>query len=221
MWVFINCDIENPTFGGPEKEKMTFGFQRSQNPHPCKPSKTFKDNVAKRCGIVEAVLAWAEKKAESDAAKHIEAKKKKRLHGIPELHDANDAGTEKSPECTLILAAGNAAKTLAAAGLDTIGRDAFGVLPLNDQLLSIANATYHRIRTSGAINKLISAIGLEYDKQYSTPDDFTALRYGKLMIMTDLEDQYGTRIKGTILNKHPVQFENTYINSLFLLSICR
>lgn len=58
---------------------MTLGLQRGQGRFACKTSIKFLANVANRCGIVELVLGWAEKKAESDAAKRIEAKKKTRI----------------------------------------------------------------------------------------------------------------------------------------------
>lgn len=50
--------------------------------------------------------------------------------GIPKLEDANDAGTNKSLECTLILTEGDSAKTMAVSGLAAIGRDKYGIFPL-------------------------------------------------------------------------------------------
>ena len=43
--------------------------------------------------------------------------KKSKLHGIPKLEDANEAGTRNSDKCTLILTEGDSAKSLAMAGL--------------------------------------------------------------------------------------------------------
>ena len=50
--------------------------------------------------------------------------------GIPKLEDANDAGTGRSMECTLILTEGDSAKTMAVSGISSIGRDKFGIFPL-------------------------------------------------------------------------------------------
>jgi DNA topoisomerase-2 len=48
-------------------------------------------------------------------------KKKSKLIGIPKLEDANDAGTAKSQDCTLILTEGDSAKTLAMSGIQIVG----------------------------------------------------------------------------------------------------
>lgn len=40
----------------------------------------------------------------------MKGSKKARILGIPKLEDANDAGTKKSEECTLILTEGDSAK---------------------------------------------------------------------------------------------------------------
>ena len=42
-------------------------------------------------------------------------------------------------------------------------------------------------------------IGLQYKKKYESMDDLKSLRYGKLMIMTD-QDQDGSHIKGLVIN---------------------
>lgn len=61
------------------------------------------------------------------------------VSGIPKLEDANDAGTSKSLECTLILTEGDSAKTMAVSGLAAIGRDKYGVFPLRGKYISKHN----------------------------------------------------------------------------------
>lgn len=75
----------------------------------------------------------------------MKGSKKARILGIPKLEDANDAGTKKSEECTLILTEGDSAKALAMAGIEIVGRDKYGVFPLRGKLLNVREATVKQI----------------------------------------------------------------------------
>jgi len=121
------------------------------------------------------------------------------LKGIPKLEDANEAGTKNSSGCTLILTEGDSAKTLAVAGLGVIGRDYYGVYPLKGKLLNVREASHKQILENKEINDLVKICGLQYKKKYESLDDLKSLRYGKVMIMTD-QDQDGSHIKGLLIN---------------------
>lgn len=84
---------------------------------------------------MEAVLTWAKFKADSQLEKLGPKSKQRKLHGIPKLEDANDAGTAKSLECTLILTEGDSAKTMAVSGIAAIGRDKYGIFPLRGEFV--------------------------------------------------------------------------------------
>ena len=73
-------------------------------------------------------------------AKQLKGAKTRKLFGIEKLEDANDAGTRKSKNCTLILTEGDSAKSLAMAGVEVIGRDNYGVFPLRGKFLNVREA---------------------------------------------------------------------------------
>nr|XP_033326918.1 DNA topoisomerase 2 isoform X1 [Megalopta genalis] len=196
LWIFINCLINNPTFDSQTKENMT--SQPKNFGSKCTLSDKFITGVTKM-GIVEAVLTWAKFKADSQLQKLGPKSKQRKLQGIPKLEDANDAGTGRSLECTLILTEGDSAKTMAVSGLSAIGRDRYGIFPLRGKILNVREATHKQILENAEINNLIKILGLQYKKKYETRDDLKTLRYGKLMIMTD-QDQDGSHIKGLLIN---------------------
>ena len=102
-------------------------------------------------------------------------------------------------DCTLILTEGDSAKTLAVAGLGVVGRDKYGVYPLRGKLLNVREASHKQIMENKEITDLVKILGLQYKKKYTSIDDLKSLRYGRLMIMTD-QDQDGSHIKGLLIN---------------------
>ncbi|XP_048524898.1 DNA topoisomerase 2 isoform X2 [Dendroctonus ponderosae] len=195
MWVFINCLIVNPTFDSQTKENMTLQVKKFGS--KCSISDKFILGVQKS-GIIETVLTWAKLKEQTELVKASTGKSAGKLK-IHKLVEANKAGSATGWKCTLILTEGDSAKTLAVSGLSVIGRDYYGVFPLRGKLLNVREATHKQILENVEINSLLSIIGLQYKKKYLTRDDLKSLRYGKIMIMTD-QDQDGSHIKGLLIN---------------------
>lgn len=196
LWVFINCLIENPTFDSQTKENMT--KQAKTFGSKCQLSEKFITNVSKS-GVVESILSWMKFKAQSQLNKKCHSSKHSKLKGIPKLDDANNAGTKLSKNCTLILTEGDSAKTLAVAGLGVVGRDNYGVFPLRGKLLNVREASHKQILENAEINNIIKIMGLQFKEKYDDPQKLSQLRYGKIMIMTD-QDQDGSHIKGLLIN---------------------
>nr|NVI79307.1 topoisomerase 2 [Cucujiformia] len=187
MWLFINCLIVNPTFDSQTKENLT--LQSKSFGSKCTLSEKFINQVTKS-GIVEQVLSWAKHKEQNQLQKKTAGRKQSKLF-ISKLEDANKAGGEQGLKCTLILTEGDSAKSLAVSGLGVIGRDYYGVFPLRGKLLNVREATHKQILENAEINNLIKILGLQYKKKYTTEQDMRTLRYGKVMIMTD-QDQDGS-----------------------------
>uniref|UniRef100_A0A3B3UNK1 DNA topoisomerase 2 n=1 Tax=Poecilia latipinna TaxID=48699 RepID=A0A3B3UNK1_9TELE len=196
IWVFVNALIENPTFDSQTKENMT--LQTKNFGSKCLLSDKF-IRAATNCGIVESILNWVKFKAQTQLNKKCSSVKYSKIKGIPKLDDANDAGGKHSSECTLILTEGDSAKSLAVSGLGVIGRDRYGVFPLRGKILNVREATHKQIMENAEINNIIKIVGLQYKKSYDDPESLRTLRYGRIMIMTD-QDQDGSHIKGLLIN---------------------
>ncbi|KAM3596331.1 uncharacterized protein V6R79_012674 [Siganus canaliculatus] len=196
IWVFVNALIENPSFDSQTKENMT--LQTKSFGSKCPLSDKF-IRAATNCGIVESILNWVKFKAQTQLNKKCSSVKHSKIKGIPKLDDANDAGGKHSSECTLILTEGDSAKSLAVSGLGVIGRDRYGVFPLRGKILNVREATHKQIMENAEINNIIKIVGLQYKKSYDDPESLRSLRYGKIMIMTD-QDQDGSHIKGLLIN---------------------
>ncbi|VIO94552.1 Probable DNA topoisomerase II, putative [Brugia malayi] len=196
MWIFVNSLVENPTFDSQTKETMT--LQAKSFGSKCELSERF-INAVMKCGIVEAVLAWVRFKQQETLDKKCSSKKTSKLKGIPKLEDANDAGTKNSSLCTLILTEGDSAKSLAVSGLGVVGRDRYGVFPLRGKMLNVREGSHKQIMENAEINSLIKIIGLQYRLKYDKDEDMRTLRYGKIMVMAD-QDQDGSHIKGLVIN---------------------
>lgn len=109
------------------------------------------------------------------------------------------AGTGHSSKCTLILTEGDSAKTLAMSGIQIVGRDYYGVFPLKGKLLNVREASNQILLNNQEIQNLMKIVGLTMSVDYMDPNNFTTLRYGCVMIMTD-QDHDGSHIKGLLIN---------------------
>ena len=196
--VFCNCLIENPTFDTQTKDFLTTSVKVTltcsshvqefgSTPHL---SDSFLQKIM-RSGLPELVAASMKIKDEESLRKGSGVKAS-RILGIPKLDDANNAGTRRSNETTLIVTEGDSAKALAVGGLGTVGRDNYGVFPLKvgmkrmpqDQgkVLNVKDVSEKASLENEEIQNLVRILGLKYGKEQETTD---SLRYGHLLTMTD------------------------------------
>ena len=197
LFVAVACQIVNPTFDSQTKDTLTTPSTKFGS--KCDIPDKFIEKIIK-LGLVDRVLALHEFK-ETKRVANQEGKKKLRLYDIPKLDDANEAGSGKSIQCTLILTEGDSAKATAIAGLSVVGRDLFGVFPLKGKLVNVRDkqttlAGRTQISNNEELNNIKRILALETGKVYKT---LSELRYGKVMIMTD-QDVDGSHIKGLFIN---------------------
>jgi len=115
------------------------------------------------------------------------------------VDDANFAGTAKSHMATLIPTEGVSANKYANKLIDFLGRDLFGRVSLRGKLLNVTNAGTTQIEHNNEIIILKKALGLREGVDYSLDENFNTLRYGKLLIATDADDD-GAHIRSLIVN---------------------
>ena len=190
--IFVKATLENPTFSSQVKSECTskapdFGSK-------FEPPKNFVKNVLKT-GIADELTALSKFK-EMKELKKTDGASKSKITGIPKLDDANKAGTAQSGKCTLIVTEGDSAKTLAVAGLSVVGRDHYGVFPLRGKCKNVRDSSVAQLTSNQEFNDLKKILGLQQGKEYTSVSE---LRYGRLMIMTDADND-GSHIKGLILN---------------------
>lgn len=194
LTIFVNCLVENPTFDSQTKDFLTtkpknFGTE-------CMLPPDFVKQIGKS-SVIDTILSYARHK-QSLALKRRGGVKKSKLTGIVKLDDANNAGTAKSMDCTLIVTEGDSAKSLAMSGLSVVGRDKYGVFPLKGKPLNVRDATHKAVVNNEEIKNVVDIMGLKYGTVYDKTNIKT-LRYGHLMIMAD-QDTDGSHIKGLIIN---------------------
>ena len=195
LFIFIRCDIENPSFDSQSKDFMSTNI--SDFGSVCELSDKFIEKVAK-LGIMENACALTQVKISKTIQKQ-DGIKSKHIRGIPKLTDANLAGGQHSPKCILILCEGDSAKTSIISGLSTSDRDIIGVYPLRGKLFNVRGETASRIADVVEIREIKQIMGLEVNKVYTIDDVSKHLRYSRLVIMTD-QDLDGSHIKGLCIN---------------------
>jgi len=191
--IFVKATLENPTFSSQVKSECTLKVQDFGSKF--EPPKNFVKNVLKT-GISDELTALSKFKEMKELAKTDGGARKSKITGIPKLDDANKAGTAQSGRCTLIVTEGDSAKTLAVAGLSVVGRDHYGVFPLRGKCKNVRDASVAQLTSNQEFNDLKKILGLQQGKEYK---DVSELRYGRLMIMTDADND-GSHIKGLIIN---------------------
>ena len=132
--------------------------------------------------------------------KLTDGKKERHLNEYSKyVDDANYAGTAKSHLATLIPTEGTSASKYANELINFLGRDAFGRVNLRGKLLNVTNAGTEQIQNNREIKILKKALGLREGLDYTLDENFNTLRYGRLLIATDADDD-GAHIRSLVVN---------------------
>lgn len=147
--------------------------------------------------LLEEKLAM---RAERNQAKK-EGSTKKRIVLGDRGEEANFAGTKDAAKCTLWITEGNSAKTFAKrliSGLPN-GTDYNGVFALKGKFINVQNASQRDVNANVEVKLLKEMLRLMSGADYSDPGMRKLLRYGRIVIAADQDDD-GFHIRGLVLN---------------------
>jgi DNA topoisomerase II len=197
MFLFVSCDAINPSFAGQMKESLI----NKQFCEPLEIPAEFSEKVFKLVGDAACAILTTKQKIQKERQEtrllaESNGSKSRTVNGIPELTDANWAGTSKSMNCVLIVCEGESAATGVLSGLKTEDRNRYGVYPVRGKIVNPQDKGAEKIASNKIIVDLKKILGLESGKEYS---DARKLRYGKIVFMTD-QDLDGHHIKALGLN---------------------
>jgi len=191
--IFVSAKVSEPEFNSQTKAKLI---------GPPVEAKVSKSDI-------EKILKW---KLIDDIVENIKLKQmagigvtrvKRTRIMLEGLSDANEAG--KHPElCSLVLCEGLSAKTFVEEGIQQgidgkVGHDYFGIYPLRGKLLNVRKAAIRQIKSNRVISGILEALGFNPSANYADDKEFKTLRYHRLIILTDADDD-GIHIRGLILN---------------------
>lgn len=149
--------------------------------------------------LFKRLLAEVEGKA-LNALKKTDGKRTRHTN-VEECEDANHAGTKDSHKCVLMVTEGKSASGYATEALQHVPgkRDYFGTFPLRGKPINTLNADILSIVSNQVIIDLKEVLGLREGMDYTVDSNYLTLRYGKILIMAD-SDEDGKHIIGLLLN---------------------
>jgi DNA gyrase/topoisomerase IV subunit B len=154
----------------------------------CTVTDGFVEKVAKM-GVMETACELTQAKEKNTAAKKTDGSKTKTVRGIENFMDANLSGTAQSGNCILILCEGLSAMSGIVSGLSSEDRNIIGIYPLRGKLLNVRGESIKKITDNKEITDLKKILGLENGREYKSIEEVQQyLRYGKIIIMTDADD---------------------------------
>lgn len=195
LFVFLRCNIENPTFDSQTKDYLETSVQNFGS--TCTVSAKFVEKVA-NLGIMDMACTIAGAK-EAKTMKKTDGAKTKIIRGIAKLTDANFAGTAKSSQCIIVLCEGDSAKASILSGLTVEDKNTIGVYPLKGKVMNVRGEPIKKVMENKEIAEFKRILGLETGKKYTLEDVNKHLRYGKIWILCD-QDSDGSHIKGLCIN---------------------
>jgi DNA topoisomerase-2 len=189
LFIVVSAIVVNPEFTDQAKTKLTT---------PIKDSCVIPEPLLKAFVTQTRIKDELEGKTITNLLK----KARKSVKSIEKYIRANKASSAFGHQCTLFICEGLSAKTMCVTGMNIIGYDYYGVYPLRGKVLNTRKASITKYTANREIQDLISIIGLEENKEYTSTK---GLNYGRIVCMKDA-DSDGADIMGLVMNF----FENRF-----------
>lgn len=169
------------------------------------PSEAFVKKLVGSDAVAEMVAA-ERAKADKKAASKTDGRMTITVN-VPKLVDAAWAGTAKSNQCFLILTEGDSARTFAISGLDSLGRERYGVWPLKGKPLNARECSAKQLSENDEMNHLKTILGLRSGETHAAG---VGLRYGGIVILTDADAGAFFLAAGSLAETPPQQTAATF-----------
>lgn len=209
---FIHSRVNKPKFDGQNKNVL-------KNPKIVSHIEPRYLNKILKWSVIATIKNRVLRSKELLTLKKIEKCPKTKIVQIDGYDPANTFGVES----ILIVCEGLSAKSYAVAGIQTgifgkKGRNNFGILPLRGKFLNVKNVSLSKIGENKVVSDLIKTLNLRFNVDYSVFQNYRALNYGTLLILTDA-DKDGIHIKGLIINFFEELFPSLFRRKDFIISM--
>jgi DNA gyrase/topoisomerase IV subunit B len=185
--LFVTATVPQPVFDSQSKTRL-------EAPQVEAPVKKTQISKIFKWPVIEQIANLIRVK-ELSVLKKTE-RKKRGYEKVEGLESANNEGTRNSYQCVLILVEGLSAKTYAMHGMERgvfghIGRDNIGCLALRGKILNTRNANPLSISKNKVVEKVIKAVGISTELDYTLDENYKKLRYGRILSVCDADSVTG------------------------------
>lgn len=198
--VFMTCRLDKPKFTTQAKVKL-----KAPGPEFTVPAAFA--TIGQKWSLVRHLQAIVDSK-KFLLLKSTDGKKERfvSLDG-PGIRDANWAGTARSAECFLVLCEGQSAAKYVnkMRSFMPSGADIIGICPLRGKPINVMKATTQELVDNKELKNIKKMLGVRENVDYTIPANKNTLRYSKLLIGCDSDDD-GQHIKGLVvvmMNMYP------------------
>lgn len=225
--VFVKCEVACPRFDSQTKDELS-SFENGKTVLPLYNASSKKEWDAAVNSAITKIMKWdcitmLRDKLDGIIDEALTSKENKKTNKrVLQGNKFTDANLAKNPrhseKCILSITEGLSAKTVA----DNItenepkGRDYHGSFAVQGKFINVNGLSKKAIDANKEVRQIKEALNLKYGVDYTIPENKATLRYGKIRILTDGDDD-GIHIRGLLIGfflKWPSLFQLNMIECL-------